>query len=235
MRSKPTLAAALLVTLLAGCRSVPPWQNEPIGNEVNLNFLFRDNQIEMNSIRLGGGTGRFLLGTAAPRTVIDPSIASRTPVLTYGERDSVRVQPVVIPLGGMADAIVAADADHHQAVTIDYRAGLVNWQKDGIHTGHMTLYSYPVEPAIEVLVDGRHVAAVVDTASPDTLVLPSATAARRQARVQVAGTDFGSIDVRLADVSGARIGNRLLSRFLVTVDYGRRTVGLWRDPRIPLR
>ena len=48
------------------------------------------------------------------------------------------------------------------------------------------------------------------------------------------GTDFGSIDVRLADVSTPRVGNRLLSKFLVTIDYGQREVGLWRDPRTGL-
>jgi hypothetical protein len=50
--------------------------------------------------------------------------------------------------------------------------------------------------------------------------------------VRVASTDFGAIDVQYANVSHARIGNRLLSRFMVTIDYGRRVVGLWRDPRI---
>jgi hypothetical protein len=34
-------------------------------------------------------------------------------------------------------------------------------------------------------------------------------------------------------VARARVGNRLLSHYLVTIDYGRRMVGLWRDPRIP--
>jgi hypothetical protein len=51
--------------------------------------------------------------------------------------------------------------------------------------------------------------------------------------VSIAGTDFGPTDVRYANVAHPRVGNRLLSRFLVSIDYGKRIVGLWRDPRIP--
>jgi hypothetical protein len=86
---------------------------------------------------------------------------------------------------------------------------------------------------INVTVDGRTIPVVVDTTSPDTLTLRSAgtTAGRRSAHVQIAGTDFGNVDVQYADVTAPRVGNRLLSRFLVSIDYGRRMVGLWRDPR----
>jgi hypothetical protein len=87
---------------------------------------------------------------------------------------------------------------------------------------------------INVVVDGREVAAIVDTTSPDTLVL-SGPDARGSVNVLIAGTDFGATDVQYANVSQARVGNRLLSRFLVTIDYGRKVVGLWRDNRIPLR
>lgn len=234
MSSKPILAGTLVLLLLAGCRTALPWEDEPVANEVNLNFLFRDNLIVMNSVRFGGSTGRFLLGTAAPRTVIDPSFGPLPPILSFGERDSVRVSPAVLPLHGVAHAIIGADAWKNDAVTIDYYSGLVIWQKEGIKSGEMTLFRYPAEPMVEVLVDGRLIAAIVDTTSPDTLVLPASAAGRGTARVQVAGTDFGVVDVQLANVSRARIGNRLLSRFLVTVDYGRHVVGLWRDPRTPL-
>jgi len=89
---------------------------------------------------------------------------------------------------------------------------------------------------INVIVDGRTIPVVVDTASPDTLTLRSAgtTAGRRSAHVQIAGTDFGNVDVDYADVATPRIGNRLLSRFLISIDYGRRRIGLWRDPRTRL-
>jgi hypothetical protein len=74
--------------------------------------------------------------------------------------------------------------------------------------------------------------AVVDTANPDTLELPGETKGRGRAHVSIAGTDFGQIDVSYSPALGQpRVGNRLLSRFLVSIDYGRGIVGLWRDPR----
>jgi hypothetical protein len=121
-------------------------------------------------------------------------------------------------------------------VTIDYRAGLLTFQREGIHPELMTVYSYRDAPSINVEVDGRLVPAIVDTSSPDTLILPREVAAveRRSAHIQIADTDLGSVDIKLADVARPRIGNRLLSKFLVTIDYGRRQVGLFRDPRISL-
>lgn len=237
LSSSKARATALAVTILvAACARVAPWKNEPLGNEVNLSFSLRENLVELPSLRIGNRSGRFLLGSAAPQTVIDPDFqtGSRT-ALMLGEKKTVHVTSASLPLGGVADAIVGADAWQNHAVTIDYRSGLVTWQRDGIFPGCMELFHYPAEPMIEVTVDGRVIAAVVDTSSPDTLLLPARVAGRRTATVSVAGTDFGAIDVRVANVTRARIGNRLLSRFLVTIDYGKRVVGLWRDPRIPLR
>ena len=132
------------------------------------------------------------------------------------------------------EAIIGADAWRSNAITIDYRAGLVTLQKYGIRTDMMTVFTYTNAPMINVIVDGRTIPVAVDTASPDTLTLRSAatTPGRRSAHVQIAGSDFGNIDVQYADVATPRIGNRLLSHFLVSIDYGRRVVGLWRDPRI---
>jgi hypothetical protein len=84
-------------------------------------------------------------------------------------------------------------------------------------------------------VDGANVPAIVDTASPDTVTLPRAKPGRGTAHVNVAGQDFGTIDVGYANIPVAHIGNRLLSRFLVSIDYGKHVVGLWRDPRIASR
>src|SRR6266545_3230394 len=155
-KSPPT-ATLMLALALAACSSALPWQNEPIGQEVNVAFTVRKNL-------------------------------------------------VVLP-----------------SVTIDGRSG-------------MTVFPFAAEPMINVTVDGRSVAAIVDTTSPDTLVLPRGTAAagRRTAHLVVGGTDFGNVDVLFADVAQARAGNRLLSKFLVAIDYGRRQVGLWRDPRTAL-
>ncbi|HEY0140124.1 MAG TPA: hypothetical protein VGF48_04455 [Thermoanaerobaculia bacterium] len=231
-------ATALLLVLFtsSSCARVLPWRNEPIGEEVNFAFVLRDNLVELESLRIDNQQGRFLLGTAAPVTVVDPSfplLPGRTHTINLASKQSVRITPQRVAMGGVADGIIGADTWRRAAVTIDYRSGLVTYQKSGIHPAQMTLYRFSGAPAIAVGVDGREVQAIVDTTSPDTMVLPRATAGRGTVSLVIASIDFGPVDVQYAPVTQARIGNRLLSRFLVTVDYGRGVVGLWRDPRIP--
>jgi hypothetical protein len=228
--------AVLAATLLSlSCARLLPWRDAPAANEVNLAFTLERNLVELPTLRINNRAGRFILGTAAPRTILDPAFAGRGPhVLQISERDTVRLSPAALDLHGVADAIIGSEAWGGRAVSIDYRSGLVTYQKDGIHTGLMKIFQYQGEPKINVTVDGAEIAAVVDTTSPDTLILPRREPGRGTVRVSVGGTDFGAIDVRYANVSGARIGNRLLSRFLITIDYGKQVVGLWRDPRIPL-
>jgi hypothetical protein len=229
-------ATAVVTVLLAGaCSSVLPWSDEPIGSEVNLAFKLERNLIELQSVRIDNREGRFILGSAAPHTVVDSKfpLSETNHVIQFGPRQTVRITPSATDLGGVADAIVGAEAWGKHAISIDYHAGLVIWQKEGIKPELMHVYRFPAEPTINVMVNGREIPAVVDTSSPDTLVLSGADR-RETARVRVADTDFGEIDVRYTPVSQARIGNRLLSRFLVTIDYGRKVVGLWRDPRIPI-
>ncbi|HEX2123305.1 MAG TPA: hypothetical protein VHL59_16865 [Thermoanaerobaculia bacterium] len=227
------MATCVLAAACTAARLVP-WRNEPIGNEVNLAFTLERNLIDLTTVTLDGRPGRFILGTAAPRTIVDSGFgASARPVLQISEKETLRVSSAPLPLGGVADAIIGADAWSNRAITIDYRSGFVSFQKEGITPDLMTLYEFSAEPTINLTVDGRPVSAIVDTTSPDTLVLPGADA-RGTARVAIAGVDFGAVDVQYANVARPRIGNRLLSHFLVSIDYGRRVVGLWRDPRIPI-
>ncbi|HKO55168.1 MAG TPA: hypothetical protein VJ276_04775 [Thermoanaerobaculia bacterium] len=225
--------------MTASCRSVLPWSDEPIGEEVNVVFTIHNNLLFLPSTTIDGRTGRYFLGSASARSVLDPRIASQTPARTHtlalNSKESLRFTPVILDLGGTGDAILGADLWGKNAVTIDYRAGLITYQKSGIHPELMTLYGFQSEPSVLVNVNGRDVSAIVDTTIPDTLVLPAgAQNGRGTARIAMAGAQMGEMDVRFANISRARIGNRLLSRFLVTIDYGKRQVGLWRDPRIAL-
>ena len=228
--------ALALLTLTLSCSRFLPWHDEPVGSEVNLAFKLENNLIALQSLRIDNREGRFILGSAAPRTIVDPRFPLRrfhTHALQLGNKDTLRLSPAPMDLHGIADAIIGVEAWGNHAISIDYRSGLVSYQKEGIHTGDMQIFSFPAEPMINVTVDGREIAAIVDTTSPDTLVLPG-PAGRANARVRIGTTDFGMIDVQYANVSRARVGNRLLSRFLVTIDYGKKVVGLWRDPRITL-
>jgi len=234
--SHATCAAALL---FAACVTLP-WSGEKIGKEINVAFVMRNNLPYLSSVTVDGRAARVLIGSSAPRSILDNAFARSLDTNAYtlqlNERQSRRISPVFADLHGIAEAVLGAEVWGAHAVTLDYHAGLLTDQRDGIHPDFMHVFQYDGAPAINVVVDGRTIAAIVDTTSPDTLVMPrnGGAAARRTANVQIAGSDFGSIDIGTGDVSVARIGNRLLSRFLVTIDYGRHEVGLWRDPRVPM-
>ncbi|HYR28920.1 MAG TPA: hypothetical protein VEU30_10670 [Thermoanaerobaculia bacterium] len=229
------VATAFAVVLLAAsCSRWIPWRNEKVNEEVNLSFTLEQNLITLPStLLIDNHSGRFILGTAARQTVIDEGFAARGRALQIREKESLPLSPVRMNLQGVADAIIGADAWRNRAISIDYRSGLVTYQKSGIERSQMQIFRYRDEPSVWIYVNGQRIAAVVDTSSPDTLVLPGAYS-RGTVGVVVAGTNFGPTDVQFANVTRARIGNRLLSRFLVSIDYGNRVVGLWRDPRIPM-
>ncbi|HEX3071241.1 MAG TPA: hypothetical protein VHX14_21940 [Thermoanaerobaculia bacterium] len=230
------IAIVLTVLFWASCSISLPWAHEPIGQEINLAFVIRNNLVFLPSATIDGRRGQFLLGTAAQHTVVDRAFAgqtSRQMKLELDEKESLRFTPELIDMHGVADAIIGADVWGTRAISIDYASGLITYQKEGIHPELMTIFRFDAEPRVNVVVDGKEIAAIIDTTSPDTLVVPrgSAPESRRKAHLQLAGSDLGTIDIRLADVSAPRIGNRLLSKFLVTIDYGKREAGLWRDPR----
>jgi len=239
MVSKSKLRARTLVCalLLSSCASMLPWHDAPPADEVNLAVTVENNLLFLPSATINGRSGRYFFGSANARSVIDPTFASTLggapSTVELGDRESLRFTPVTLDLRKTGDAILGADLWDAHAVTIDYRAGLFTYQKSGIHPDFMSIFTYDVEPMINIIVDGRSISAIVDTALPDTLVLPRATEGRGSAHVVIAQTDFGNVDVKYANVSRPRVGNRLLSKFLVSIDYGRREVGLWRDPRIP--
>lgn len=228
----------LTVLCTAACSPRLPWANEPTGQEVNVAFTVENNLLYIGGVAIDGRSGRFILGSSQPTSVLDAHFSrsvgsSPRHALRLSEKESLPFTAVVADLQGVGDAIIGADVWRAHAVTIDYRAGVVTLQREGIHPELMTLFKFTAQPTITISVDGKSMAAIVDTTSPDTVVLPG-FAGRRNAHVTVAGTDFGQLDVRSANVAVARVGNRVLSKFLVSIDYGRRVVGLWRDPRIAL-
>lgn len=234
-KTPPVATAFVLLVLTASCARYLPWRGEKVNDEINLAFTLERNLVELNpTLLIDKHPGRFILGTAARQTVIDAAFPAPGHRLNIREKESLALSPVRTDLQGVADAIVGADAWKNQALSIDYRSGLVTYQKSGIERSQMTTFRYRDQPSIWIMVNGQRIAAVVDTSSPDTLVIPANETRRGIVNVSVAGTDFGPTDVQFANVTRARIGNRLLSRFLVSIDYGRRVVGLWRDPRIPM-
>jgi hypothetical protein len=239
VRARPVTALCAFALLLSSCSSLKPWKNEPAVSEVNVAFVVDHNLLYLPSVTIDNRAGRYFFSTASPRTVLDPALVAElhgpkpSYVLRLGEKEALQFNPVSLKLGPAGDAMIGADVWGNRAISIDYVSGLLIYQKEGIHAGLMTLYRFDTQPIVNIDVDGRRVTAVVDTASPDTLEVPGAVAGRRAAHVTIAGSDLGSVDIAVAPgLTHARLGNRLLSKFLVSIDYGRRVVGLWRDPRV---
>ena len=231
----------IAVCLVAGCRSQLPWADDPVRPEVNIAFNLEQNLIRLPSVEINRRSGRYFFGSAHQQSVLDPQFAASLGApqheLNLNERESLRLSPRLLDLDGVGDAIIGADAWSQRSVTIDYRTGLLTYQKLGIYPADMEVFDFRGEPSIEIDVNGRTMRAVVDTALPDTLVLPrgASPAGRTNANITIAGAHFAGIDISLADVAAPRIGNRLLSRFLISIDYGRQRIGLWRDPRIAIK
>ena len=237
MLSESVRRARLLIALVvfAACSSMLPWHDAPPPDEVNLSFTIQNNLLFLTSAKINGIPGRYFFGSATPRTVLDTQAVphSSTYALTLGDRATLPFTPLYMDLHGTGAALIGADIFAQRAVTIDYRSGLLTYQKTGIHPAYMTLFRFNAQPAVDIKVDGKRLSAIVDTASPDTLTLPAAKESRGRAHVVVGTSDFGTVDVHYANVEQPRLGNRLLSRFLIAIDYGKHVVGLWRDPRIP--
>lgn len=236
MLSESVRRARLLIVLavFAACSSALPWQDAPPPDEVNLSFTIHNNLLFLPSAKINGHPGRYFFGSATPRTVLDQRAAhDSTNALTLGQRATLPFTPLYMDLHGAGDALIGADVFAQRAVTIDYRSGLLTYQKIGFHPEYMTLFRFNADPAVDVTVDGKRMSAIVDTASPDTITLHAAKESRGRAHVVVGASDLGTIDVHYAAVEQPRLGNRLLSKFLIGIDYRNRVVGLWRDPRIP--
>lgn len=219
--------------LLASCTL--PWAGET-RNEINLVFTWRNNQMILEA-SVDGRNGEFIVGSAQPQTLLDPRFATRTERvrLVLGERFSTLVTPVVGDLGGIADGILGADAWRDSTLMIDYPRQLVIVSSQPAEVMDKTLHSFAGPPSIPITVNGKREVAIIDLALPDTLVLPITGQAipgqRTRVALQIEHHDLGMVDAGFAQSSTIRIGNRLLSRFLVQIDYRRGVVSLWRDPR----
>jgi hypothetical protein len=148
------------------------------------------------------------------------------------------VKPVALDVGDLpADGLLGSDAFRGRIATIDYSRGLLilsAWPRQRPDVTPWDFAGGP--PRVPVTINGRAAWAIVDTALPDTAVIPpdfldSGTGNRRAVDLKVAGVRFDGLDVSITPVVTPRLGNRVLSRFVVTIDYAREKIGLWPDPR----
>src|SRR5713226_8052611 len=71
MYFKRLLIATCSLLLCASCAGMLPWRNAPAAHEVNLAFTLEMNLLYITSATVDGRPGRFLLGSAEPRSVLD--------------------------------------------------------------------------------------------------------------------------------------------------------------------
>ncbi len=231
--------------LLSGCGLISRsfFRSTP---ETNYVFRLDRNQVVLPTARVEGNGGRFVASTATRTTLLgNHFVAShhlhrlRKPFrVTLGTSHTATVSPNVVDLGDSIDGLVGSDV-LGPVVSFDYRRGLVTVSPvDEMLSKDMQIVRFRELPAVPVGVGAATVVAIVDTAFPDTLVIPvgmlhGVPRGRIEVPVTLAGHSWSHIDVLIADVSEPRIGNRLLSQFLITVDYPNRKIGLWPYPSEP--
>lgn len=225
-----------MVALAAtGCGMVRSYQTDSTPRETNAAFVLDRNQPVLTSATMNGRAGRLILATANPRTIVGRWFATRTGArLEAGGGYRRTIQPLATEVGAPGDALIGFDAFARQRISIDYNKGLLSISPSRSRLPpDLRVHRFKDLPRVPVRVGGELFLAVVDSAFPDTLIVPSSVGAagRRNAEVAVDGVGIGVIDVAHGPVSEARLGNRVLARFLVTVDYGRKWVALWPDPR----
>ncbi|HEU5163550.1 MAG TPA: retropepsin-like aspartic protease [Thermoanaerobaculia bacterium] len=229
-------AATILGAFLAhGCSSIGRG-----GTTTNIAWTFERNLVRIDTT-VGGREGSFLVGTASQHTIVDDgfpadvSLRGRVGV-NLGDRFSAAVEPVRSDLAGLADGVLGNDVWRGRSLTIDYQRGLLIIGKTLDPVTDAPRFRFRSVPSVRVTIDGVETSALVDTASPDTVLLPArrfGTPGRRTISLRVGDTTFDEVDARVAPVDEVRLGNRILAHFLLTIDYPRREVSLWRHGRVP--
>ena len=229
------VAAILGLVLAQGCSSIGRG-----GTTTHIAWTFDRNLVRLDAT-VGGRDGSFLIGTAAPQTIVDDgfpadrSLRGRVGV-NLGDRFAATVDPARADLAGLADGVLGNDVWRGRSLTIDYQRGLLIIGKTLDPMADAPRFRFRSVPSVIVTIDGVATTAIVDTASPDTVLLPArrfGAPGRRTISLRVADTTFDEVDARVAPVDEVRLGNRILAHFLLTIDYPRSEVSLWRHGRVP--
>jgi hypothetical protein len=231
----PAALAAFAAIVLSACASSP----EPAMPEDNVGFFFSDN-LACVMAEVNGKAATMAIATALPRTAIgyhlkEDRAGAR---VLLGSTLVTSVRPTALELGALpVDGLLGADAFRGRIVTIDYFRGLLILSAWPRVRPDLTPWDFAGgPPRVPVTINGRSTVAVVDTALPDTALVPSdmlasGTGDRATVSMVIAGVRFDELDVAVAPVTMARLGSRTLSRFMVSIDYAREKIGLWPDPR----
>lgn len=229
MKMIHVLWAAIISLTLVGC-------SLPRATTTHLSWTFDRNLIVVGAL-VDGIAGEFLVGSSHSETVLDAGFAGaksgrRTVPVAMG-RYSATARPVQADLQGLTDGVLGADVWSGRSLTIDYKRRLLILGRALEPVDQDARHRFAGAPAIPITIDGREERAIIDTANPDTILLPMerfGPEGRIDVELVLGGVRFQSVDAAVAPISEIRLGNRILSEFLVTVDYRRREVSLWPNP-----
>lgn len=226
----------LLALLVCGSCVSLPWRDET-ANETNVVFRFLDNQ-PLVEVTVGGRGGTFVVGSVPPVTLINREFASRLvrgdKTVVLGDRLMRKTKGETAELGTAFDGILGRDVWANDTLTVDYTRRLITIQNEP--PSGDDLYTYRFRggvPRVPIVIGGKQMTAIVDTASPDTVTLPASFRGggrRTSVSIAVAGLRLSSVDAAVADVDEPVIGNRLLAHFVVAMSFRRGEIRLWRDP-----
>lgn len=226
-----TVRLSILLLIVSAC-------SLPTSSEMNLAFRIDRNQLVMSSVLINGEPGRYVLGSAAQRSVISAPFATARGIdgsegVNVRLRPDVmtRVRPGLADLGSEIDAVLGRDL-LGPVVVIDYRNQLVS-RLSHLPELEVEPHRWRTAPQFPVTLAGRTRPALIDTSIPDSLIVPRAMVPGTRCTrcvfdVEVAGLDFDQLDVRVIDDGPMRIGNRVLEHFLVVIDYRRGRAALIR-------
>lgn len=235
-RIRERCALVALATIAAAACSL---STEPAIPEDNIGFVLRSNLPCVNA-EVNGQDATLVVASALPRSTVSSALKGdlASTRLLLGSTFFTRVKPAALDVAELpADGMLGADALRGRIATFDYFRGLLilsAWPRPQPEITPWRFEGGP--PRVPVTINGRETWAIVDTALPDTAVIPgeligSPSASRAPVDLFVSGVRFDNLDVSVTPVTAPRLGNRVLARFVVTIDYARQRIGLWPDPR----
>jgi hypothetical protein len=241
MLSVSTLRATAFILFIAGTL---PACSHP---EFERNVAFRlESNLPVIDAEIEGRHVSMVIATALPSSVLGGIRAREIGFEQSRWRSRVyfrnlagtKVAPMVIELDENipADGLLGSDAWRGRTLTLDYRRRVAILNPPGPIPEGFHSWSFKGPPRISVVLNGVVLPAIIDSAIPDTAIIPEALleadgARRRTVDLEVAGVEFDDLDVLTGPTGDIRIGNRVLSQFVVRIDYDHRTVALWHDSR----
>lgn len=203
-------------------------------------FQLRDNLLVLPAT-VGGTPGEFILGTAQSHSTLDPRFpvdsarSGRVPVL-LGSRLRLETSVERISMSSVADGILGSGTFANRTIGIDFRRGLITLSIERVPAEGAAKTRFEGIPAVPISLDGTPFRGIIDTTNPDTILLPESAfgpAGRRLVSLRIGSFDIGTIDARVGPVGDIRIGNRILEKFFVSIDYDRGEISLWPWDPVP--